>query len=92
MRWNDAFTADESARQDRLVDVEIEQARRGPTRALAVVLAAMLLAAASVSIYENTVAAGLFLGTPILLFASNLVQAVTSWSTRDKSASHDVGQ
>ena len=29
-RWNDAFTIDESKRQDRLVDNEIEQAKRGP--------------------------------------------------------------
>ena len=82
MRWNDAFTVDESARQDRLVDAQIEQARKGPNRALVVVLTAMVGAGASAFVFDNTVVAACFLGTPVLLFASNLVQTVTSWSNK----------
>lgn len=85
MRWNDAGTIDESARQDRLVDAEIEQARRGPRRALGVVLTCLVLAAVAGFWKDNTVLAGLFVSPPLLMFAQTLLSTLRSSS---RSTSH----
>lgn len=86
MRWNDAWTTDESARQDKLVDAQVQQAAKGPRRALIVVLTAFALAAVSQWVFQSTVLAVAFLGAPILLFASNLIQGVTSRSSKTPPA------
>lgn len=82
MRWNDAFTVDESRRQDRLVEAEIEQARKGPARSMTITILSMALAAVSVFVFENTVAAGIFLSAPILMYAGTLVRDLASRSSR----------
>lgn len=78
MRWNDSGTVDESVRQDRLVDVEIEQARKGPVRAVVIVSASLAAAAVSGWVFENTALAALFLGSPLLMFAQSLISTIRS--------------
>lgn len=82
MRWNDAGTADESARQDRLVNAQIQQAERGPRRAITIVTLCLALAAVSGWVFDNTILAGLFLSAPILMFAQQLLATLP---TRGKS-------
>lgn len=89
MRWNDAWTVDESARQDKLVEAQVEQADKGPRRALIVVLSAFALSAVSGWVFKNTAVALAFVGAPILLFASSLIRGVSSRSSKahDRQAS-----
>lgn len=85
MRWNDSFTSDESKRQDKLVDAEIEQARKGPNRALLIVLVGMALAAWAGIGQGNIALAGIFMGAPVLMFAVNLIQTTRSKSSRPEN-------
>lgn len=77
MRWNDSSTIDESSRQDRLVDAEIEQAKKGPQRALGVAVAAMVLAAVFFAM-GNTIAGCAFIALPVLNFAGQFLNNVVS--------------
>lgn len=76
MRWNDAGTSDESARQDKLVDAQVEAAKSGPRRAITVVVVCLGLASVAGMVFENTMLAALFLSPPILLFAQTLVASI----------------
>jgi hypothetical protein len=76
MRWNDAGTSDESARQNKLVDAQIAEAKAGPRRALTVVAACLALAAVAGFGYGNTALAALFLSPPLLMFAQSLVASL----------------
>lgn len=73
MRWNDAGTVDESARQDRLVDAQIVESHRGPRRAMVVVGSCLVLAAVSGLGFENNIMGVAFLGAPLLMFAQTLL-------------------
>lgn len=84
MRWNDAWSSDESKRQDKLVEAQIEQARKGPNRSLFVSLFGMALAAIAVFKYNNNIAAGIFLGPPLLLYAGSFVKSARSHSSADE--------
>jgi len=58
LSWNDSFTSDESARQDKLVAAEVAEAERGPRRSLWVVFTCLGLAALS-TFWEDNVAGAL---------------------------------
>ncbi len=86
MSWNDAFTVDESARQDRLVDAEIAQARRGPYLSVGVVALGLFLALVAFLITGSVWAAGVFAGSPVLVFAAQLINTARSRSSRSDGA------
>lgn len=91
LKWNDAFTIDESKRQDKLVDVEVENARKGPGRALTVLY--LFGIAAIVFFATGNNEAGLaLLAVPGLAVVGQLLSAVASASSRprDKSDKPDA--
>lgn len=85
MCWNDSFTIDESRRQDKLVDAQVELAKKTSWRSTVIVLVCLVLAALAVFWKNNVWAAGVFLGTPILLYAASVVQEVRSKSSQPPS-------
>ena len=80
-RWNDAFTVDESARQNRLVDNEIKQQETGVALTFVLVLAFGLAAFVSFLITREMASFG-FLSVPLLNFLGNLFKSVLSKSSR----------
>lgn len=78
MEWN---TTDESKRQDRLVDSEIEQAKKGPGRTVGILVFFGMLAFISFMVTENE-ASFLFLSVHIVTVLANLVADVRSKSSR----------
>lgn len=82
-RWNDAFTVDESARQDRLVDAEIRQQDRGAWMTFALLLVFALASAASF-VATGKAEAFLLLSVPALGIVGNLFQPLFSKSSRGK--------
>ncbi len=80
-RWNDAFTVDESARQDRLVDNEIKQQETGVAMTFVLVVAFGLAAFVSFLITRDIASFG-FLSVPLLNFLGNLFKPVLSKSSR----------
>ncbi len=57
LSWNDSFTSDESARQDKLVAAEVAEAERGPRWSLWVVFTCRGLAALSIFWKDNVAGA-----------------------------------
>ena len=82
-RWNDAFTIDESKRQDRLVDNEIEQAKRGPILSMIMLTIFSLLAFVSFLVTRET-ASFWFLAVPVVSVIGNLIVPVFSKSSRGR--------
>ena len=82
-RWNDAFTIDESKRQDRLVDNEIEQARKGPVRSMIMLIVFSAFAFISFMITRDA-ASFWFLAVPVVSVIGNLIVPVFSKSSRGK--------
>lgn len=82
-RWNDAFTIDESKRQDRLVDNEIEQARKGPVRSMIMLIVFSVFAFISFMITRDA-ASFWFLAVPVVSVIGNLIVPVFSKSSRGK--------
>jgi len=85
MAWNDADTVDESKRQDRLVDAEIDQARVGRWIALGLT-AFCFIAAAIFFAFGNEVAGFAFLAAPVLTAGSRFFANVFSRSSRTPPA------
>lgn len=81
MRWNDAGTSDESARQDKLVDAAIAESKAGPRRAIIVVCVCLALAALAGFWKENVGLAALFLSPPVIMFAQSLIASVKGSSS-----------
>lgn len=82
-RWNDAFTVDESNRQNQLVAAEIEQAKRSQAMSFALILLSWTIAAVTYVIVRDPIIPGLLLSVSILNILANLFQPVFS-----KSSSH----
>ena len=82
-RWNDAFTIDESKRQDRLVDNEIEQAKRGPILSMIMLTIFSLLAFVSFLVTRET-ASFWFLAVTVVSVIGNLIVPVFSKSSRGR--------
>jgi hypothetical protein len=81
LSWNDSFTSDESARQDKLVAAEVAEAERGPRRSLWVVFTCLGLAALSIFWEDNVAGARDFAHTE-----------VRSQSSRDDASSEGRSQ
>jgi len=80
-RWNDAFTVDESARQDRLVDNEIKQQNRGVILTFILMWGFIVAAFASFLVTRHAASFG-FLCVPIVNSLGNLLKPVFSRSSR----------
>lgn len=85
-RWNDAFTIDESKRQDRLVDAEIDQARKGMWISGALFALAMLFGLVCFLATGSQWSFG-FLAVPVVSMIVNLFEPIASRSSRDKKTS-----
>lgn len=83
-RWNDAFTVDESKRQDKLVDNEIKQQNRGSwmTFFLLILFSVMSFVA---FIITRDAASFWMLSVPVANVIGNLVVPVLSRSSRSKN-------
>lgn len=85
MAWNDATTIDESKRQDRLVDAEIDQAQTG--RWIALALTAFCFIASVVFFALGNEFAGIaFLAAPVLTAGSRFIANTFSQSSRATAA------
>jgi hypothetical protein len=73
IRWNDARVCDESRRQDRLVDAEVEMARKGSARSYIVVVSALAIGAAVALITRDPLLAGVFLSMPLFVYATQII-------------------
>lgn len=85
-RWNDAFTTDESDRQDRLVDAEIAQAHKGMWISGVLFMLAMLFTLVAFLVTESQWSFG-FLAVPVVSMIVNLFEPIASRSSRDKKTS-----
>ena len=68
LRMSEAYTTDESARRDRLVDAEISEAKAGRRNALWLTMGGLIGAGASILILQNGYGvggAGVFLAIPL---------------------------
>lgn len=74
LRVAEAFTTDESARRDRVVDADIRELPEGRQAAVAIVVLCLLAAAVSVFAFDNTIAAGVFLAVPIASIIRDLIR------------------
>ena len=87
-RWNDAFTLDESARQDRLVDNEIKQQETSVAMTFVLVVGFGIAAFVAFMVTRDIASFG-FLSVPLLNFLSGLIKPVLSKSSRDaKTTEH----
>lgn len=80
-RWNDAWTIDESKRQDRLVDNEIRQSRVGTILTFVLMVFFGVLTLCSFLITGNVASFG-FLAVPVLNVLGNMMKPVFSRSSR----------
>lgn len=85
-RWNDAFTIDESKRQDKLVEAEIDQARKGMWVSASLFAIALLLSFVSYFLTQSPWAFG-FLTVPVASIIANLFDPIASRSSRDRKIS-----
>lgn len=88
-RWNDAFTIDESKRQNDLVNAEIEQARKGMWVSTFLFLVAMIFALVAFILTKSSWSFG-FLAVPVVSIVANLFEPIASRSSRDKKKPGNV--
>lgn len=74
LRVAEAFTTDESAQRDRVVDADIRELPKGRQAAVAIVVLRLSAAAVSVFVFDNTFAAGVFLAVPVASIIRDLVR------------------
>lgn len=86
-RWNDAFTVDESNRQNRLVEAEIEQSRKGMWFSVILFAAALAMSFISFLATSSPWSFG-FLAVPVVSIIASLFEPIASRSSRDKEK-HD---
>ena len=82
-RWNDAFTIDESRRQDKLVESEISQQNRGAWMTF-ILLVLFLAASFAAFIITRSVNSFWLLSVPALNIVSVLLKPLFSKSSRNK--------
>ncbi|KFI65745.1 hypothetical protein [Bifidobacterium cuniculi] len=84
-RWNDAFTVDESKRQDRLVDAEIDQGKKSMW--ISAILFGICIIVSLVCFLVTKDAWSIaFLSVPVVSMVLNIFVPVGSKSSRDKSS------
>ena len=82
-RWNDAFTVDESNRQNQLVKAEIDQSRKGMWVSAGLFAVALLMSFISFLVTSSSWSFG-FLAVPVATIIANLFEPIASRSSRDK--------
>lgn len=85
-RWNDAFTVDESNRQNQLVKAEIDQSRKGMWVSAGLFAVALLMSFISFLDTSSPWSFG-FLAVPVATIIANLFEPIASRSSRDKEKS-----
>lgn len=80
-KWNDANTSDESKRQDRLVDHEIRQNKRGAVLSF-VLMVVFVIATLYAFVTTHDKASFIFLSVPALNVIGNFIQSVHSNSSK----------
>lgn len=81
-QWNDAFTVDESRRQDKLVDAEIWQSRKSMWLSVGLFFLTIVLAFVAFIVTENPWSFSL-LSVPIVSTLANMFIPVGSQSSRE---------
>lgn len=71
---SEAYTTDESARRDRLVDAEIEEAPKGRRNALTVMILSLVGAGVSILVFQNNVGGGIFLAVPVVSVVRDFIR------------------
>lgn len=74
IRMSEAFTTDESARRDRIVDAEIAEAPKGRRNALWIMGACLVGAAVSLFVFNNNWGAGIFLAVPVATIVRDFIR------------------
>ena len=82
-RWNDAFTVDESNRQNQLVKAEIDQSRKGMWVSAGLFAVALLMSFISFLATSSPWSFG-FLAVPVATIIANLFEPIASRSSRDR--------
>ena len=82
-RWNDAFTIDESKRQDKLVDNEIKQQNRGAWMTFALLILFSVMSFIAFMVTKNA-ASFWMLSVPVANVIGNLIVPVLSRSSRSR--------
>lgn len=75
-RWNDAFTIDESKRQDKLADFEIKVRSRAQWISALLMVAAFGCAVVTYALYQSTVLSCAFIAVPFITVLANGVQSI----------------
>ena len=75
-RWNDAYTIDESKRQDKLADFEIKARSRAQWISALLMVAAFACAVVTYALYHNTVLSCAFIAVPFITVLANGVQSI----------------
>lgn len=86
-KWNDAFTTDESARQDRLVDNEIKQSKNGLFVSV-FLFATCIVCSLLCFIMTKSPYSFLFLSVPVVSIIGQSFRPVFSQSSRDEETEH----
>lgn len=84
--WNDAFTINESHRQDKLVDAEISQGKRGQWATIAL-FTLCILGSLIAFIMTRNPCSFILLSVPVCTMLTNMVLPVFSRSSRGKEKS-----
>lgn len=77
LQWNDAGTTDESRRQDKLVDAQIEQAKTGQGAAIFFLAMCVIASCVSFFVFKNNIAGLAFFSLPLLGVIKEFLQAIT---------------
>lgn len=77
LQWNDAGTTDESRRQDKLVDAQIEQAKTGQGAAIFFLAMCIIASCVSFFVFKNNIAGLAFFSLPLLGVIKEFLQAIT---------------
>ena len=75
-RWNDAYTIDESKRQDKLADFEIKVRSRAQWISALLMVAAFACAIVTYALYQNTMLSCAFIAVPFITVLANGVQSI----------------
>lgn len=75
-RWNDAYTIDESARQDKLTDLEIKSRTRAQLMSAALMAFAFACAIVAYILSHDSLFSGAFIAVPFITVLANGVRAI----------------
>jgi hypothetical protein len=80
LKMSEAFTTDESARRDRIVDAEIREAPRGRRNALSIMVLCLVGAGTAEFGFQNNIGAAIFLAVPVATVIRDFIRGRESKS------------